>query len=343
MTSIAIIDFKNQDMGLKMLFPEADYFILEEEFDRKVINQKYNIQPIIHNKTCDVYNYIDDKKYDILLLVSPIYGALQYYNDKKKDIDVNTRIKFDNIMDMIKKNNFKSVCFFDNFDYDYDPNILLEINQEYKDIIKTKNVIFFKRYYNKEKIYQQNVFPFPYIIFGYTPVIDLLLDKNSDKYNGNKENRIFFSGSLLIHDDDIYNHHRNRRDIMSKICQKWNIYFTYNLPHTLFIKEMCKSKYCLDLLGVGDPNIRTFEILSSGSLKISQRTNIKWNFDDDFCEETFFDDENDFYNKMTVLENNPDIYEKCLEKQNKIVTNYMNKEYMRNYVISVFTKYFSDR
>jgi len=49
MTSIAIIDFKNQDMGLKMVFTEADYFILEEEFDRTIINNKYNIQPIIHN------------------------------------------------------------------------------------------------------------------------------------------------------------------------------------------------------------------------------------------------------------------------------------------------------
>jgi hypothetical protein len=46
--NIAIIDFKNQDCGLKILFPEADYYILKEELDRSRLNTKYNINPIIH-------------------------------------------------------------------------------------------------------------------------------------------------------------------------------------------------------------------------------------------------------------------------------------------------------
>jgi len=338
MTSIAIIDFKNQDVGLKILFPESDYFILEEEFDRTNINNKYNIHPIIHNKTCNIYNNINDTKYNTLFIISPIYSAISKYDEKenpfcdtKTNSYQNTVNKLKDVFDLINKNNFAYVCFFDNWDYDYDPNIISLINPEYSTIIKSKNIFFFKRYYNKDKIYPKNVFPFPYIIFGYHPVIDMLIDPYN-KYPIAKHNKIYFSGSLLIHDDDTYNHHRNRQSIMNKILQKWNIYFSHHLSHEQYIQELCSSKYCLDLLGVGDPNIRTFEILSSGSLKISQRSNLKWNFDDDFCEETIFDDENDFYNKMVVLETYPEIYEKCLKKQNEIVDKYMSKEYMRKYI-----------
>jgi hypothetical protein len=119
---------------------------------------------------------------------------------------------------------------------------------------------------------------------------------------------------------------------MNKIQQKWNMYFSHNLSHEQYILELCSSKYCLDLLGVGDPNIRTFEILSSGSLRISQRSNLKWNFDNDFCQETIFDDENDFYNKMVILETQPEIYEKCIKKQNEILDTYMSKKYLRQYI-----------
>ena len=41
---IAIIDYFNQDMGLKILFPEADYFISKVQFDKTTCLQKYNIE-----------------------------------------------------------------------------------------------------------------------------------------------------------------------------------------------------------------------------------------------------------------------------------------------------------
>jgi hypothetical protein len=52
---IAIIDFMNQDIGLKILFPEADYYILQEEFDRTKLYSKYNIKPIIHEKDENIF------------------------------------------------------------------------------------------------------------------------------------------------------------------------------------------------------------------------------------------------------------------------------------------------
>ena len=55
---IAIIDGLNQDMGLKILFPEADYFISRIEFDKTSCLQKYNIEM----KTD--WSIINDKNYD---------------------------------------------------------------------------------------------------------------------------------------------------------------------------------------------------------------------------------------------------------------------------------------
>ena len=95
---------------------------------------------------------------------------------------------------------------------------------------------------------------------------------------------------------------------------------------------MKNSKYSLDLLGCGDPNIRTFEILSSGSLRLSQRSNIKWTFDEEFCEETIFDNENDLLEKLIRLESNIDLYKKCIDKQNYIVRTCMNKNSIKKYI-----------
>jgi len=148
----------------------------------------------------------------------------------------------------------------------------------------------------------------------------------------NKIPRIFFSGSLLVHIDDVYGIKRNRKEMIIKIANKINIYNPGHIPHSLFMEELSKSKYCLDLLGVGDPNIRTFEILSSKSLRIAQRSNLKWNFNDVFCEETIFDNENDLLEKIMHLENNPDVYNNCLDRQDEIVRKYMNIDSLRSYI-----------
>ena len=329
MAKIAIIDFKNQDMGLKILFPEADYFILEEEFDRRRIYNKYNITPIVHIKDVNVYDYITDEKYDTVFIIAGLYGTLKkYYNKEKTDhFCEKTQKNLIEVTEFINKKNFKHICFFDNYDYDYDPNIVFD-----SEFIKNKNIIFFKRYYNKEKLYKTNVYPFPFITFGHECNIDII---NSLSFSPIKYRRIFFSGSLLIHDDKIYGLYRNRKDIFEKITNKIQIYAIWNVPNDIFMKEMKESKYSLDLLGVGDPNTRTYEILSSGSLKLGQRSNLKWPFEDDFCEETIFDDENDLLEKITQLENDEELYKKCIVKQNEIVEKYMNAEYLKNYIIFI--------
>jgi hypothetical protein len=257
---IAIIDFLNQDVGLKILFPEADYFILQEEFDRTQIYSKYDIKPKVHNKDVNVYQHITSDKYDIVFIIAALYNSINIYNNNKNTaFQSHIDEKLKNIKTLINKNKFDKVCFFDNYDYDYDPNIIFHNSV-------CNNIYFFKRYYNKEKIYSTNVFPFPYIIFGHQCNIDMITDGFNKGMELEKISRIFFSGNLMNHTDDTYGVYRNRIDIMNKIVKKVNIYNPGRMDHNTFIKMLSTSKYCLDLLGVGDPNIRTFEILSCKSL-----------------------------------------------------------------------------
>ena len=334
MNKIAIIDLKNYDVGLKILFPEAEYFILEEEYDKTDINNKYNINPIVHNKNLDVYEHIEKNDYDCLFIVAALYDCLNMYKNKPNDFyKVNDGEKLVKIKSVLSKKTFKKVCFIDNYDYDYDPNIIFENSS---DILDTTKFLFFKRNFNKEKKYKENVYSFPYIIFGHHCNIDMLNDLYYKRYeNIEKIPRIFFSGQLFTHIDDLYEVYRYRLDMYKKILNKIGIHNPGYLNHTIYMSEISKSKYSLDLHGVGDPNRRTFEILSCGSLLMRQKCNLKWPFDDEFCEETIFNDENEFLEKIIFLENNPDVYNKCLQKQKYIVENYMNIDYLRNYLKNI--------
>jgi hypothetical protein len=161
----------------------------------------------------------------------------------------------------------------------------------------------------------------------------LIIDGPNTVKEEEKIARLFFTGSPLIHIDETYGIIRNRLDTLIKISSKINIYNPGYLPHEYFINEMKTSKYSLDLLGVGDPNIRTFEILSTGSLRIGEKSNLQWTFEEEFAQETIFIDENDLFEKLLRLENDPVLYQQCLEKQNEIVRKYMNREAIRNYIL----------
>jgi len=98
---------------------------------------------------------------------------------------------------------------------------------------------------------------------------------------------------------------------------KVNLYTPGYLENDKFIMEIKQSKYWLHILGVGDPDTRTFEILASGSLRIAQKSNLKWTFE-----------------KIVRLENEPGLYEKCLQHQNEIIKTYMNLNILKKYIIN---------
>lgn len=316
---IAIIDSVNQDIGLKILFPTADYYINnDEDCTREYRLNSYKLYGI--NNELD-WNKINDTNYDFLFIILPVYDAIP----EKIFFKQNIYNIYKRVTDIINNNNFKKVFIFDNYDYDYDPS-------EY--FTNNKVDVFFKRNYNKTKIYNTKVVPFPFIMFGEISLIEKCdMEKvTKEEYLKNKIDRVFYSGGLYKHIDEQYPIFRDRSAIYNKISQ--TIYNPGYLNYTSFLNEIRNSKFSLDILGVGEPNKRTIEILLSGSLILSQKHDMKWPFDEEFCEETMFSDNIDYFVKLTKLRENHELYRKCLETQYNIVNKYFNKEWIKNYILS---------
>ena len=254
---IAIIDDENCDGGIKYLFPEADYYIYQPRDGVDGFFEKNNFERLTNTEN------ITDKNYDTLFVIKPLYNTVKQYQ-KNKDSSPYTSTNyiermdtyFDRTIDIINNNNFKSICFFVNCDYDMDPNFIFK----YKNI-KKENIIFLKRNYNRTFTYQSNVFSFPYIIFfrnNYN-IIESLCTIPKEQVVP-KHNRLFFSGSIYNHIDLNYGVFRDRQTMVRKIYQKMPsiLYVANNLSHDEYMRQMGDSKFCLDLLGCGDPNLRTF-------------------------------------------------------------------------------------
>ena len=306
---IAVIDGVNQDIGLNILFSEADYFINNTELDKSSNMLSYNIIPNYD------WSQINCSNYDYLFIVIALYDAkpgTKFFKQNIYDI-LQKEIK------IINENNFKKVFLFDNYDYDYDPNEI---------ICNDKISLFFKRNYNKTKVYKNNVIPFPFIMFGQVSIIEKL---SNSVYLEDKINRVFFTGGIFVHDDPEINYYRDRITIYSKI--ETYIYNPGYLNYNNFLEVLRTSKFSLDINGVGDPNKRTFEILSQGSLLISQYNDLKWPFDEQFSEETVFKNEDEFIKNITTLQNDNTLYRKCLDNQLNIYNKYFNKKWIKDYVV----------
>jgi spore maturation protein CgeB len=175
-------------------------------------------------------------------------------------------------------------------------------------------------------------------MFGKYSFMELIEEKKRLE-NPNRKNRIYFSGTLFNHNDDEFKIYRNRNIIFNEISNFLYLpRFMNNVPFDDYLNDIHNSSFSLDLNGVGEPNKRTFEILSQGSLRISEYNNLKWCFDDNFCEETIFKNSQDFKLKIRELIDNPDLYNKCLKKQNEIVEKYYNKNYLHNYLLEIIQK-----
>jgi hypothetical protein len=309
---IAILDCMNYDIGLKILFPEAHYYICASEIDKSKSYDKYNFKP----KLLENYSSITSSKYDVLFIVLALYDTLPNTKFYKPQVaHIYDKIK----REILDVNTFEKVVLFDNYDYDYDPSTIAGTD---------KIDAFMKRNYNKTKVYSPKVHPFPFIMFGEYSIIEKLDNPYFNREN--RHNEIFFSGSLFYHDDPQYPITRHRR-IIYEIQEYVSIYPM--VSYTDYISNMKRYKYGLDLLGVGDPNKRTFEILASGALRIGQYTDLKWPFEEEFEEDTIFKTAEEFFGKIDKLNNNPDIYNKCLDRQEEIIKKYFNKEWIRGYII----------
>lgn len=340
---IAILDFLNQDPGLSILFENAaDYYVFKtEDFTleyRKELYARRQIAP----PSEEIQNITSDN-YDTLFVISALYNSAEVWNGKlNPHFSKEVRNYFDITIDIIKSNKFKNVYFFDNYDYDYDPNEIFIENGIY-DFVKENNIRFFKRFYSANKIYSDNVFSFPYIMFGFYNNLDIITSAAAAAAAfppPTTQNRLFFSGDITVHNDTVYGCERNRAKIMQDIHKYMGNFLVYKnrLPYETYMDELRGSRFCLDLHGVGEPNKRTFEILAAGSLRIAQASTLEWNFEDDFAPDTYFTDAADLFEKMKKLVIDEELYARCLKKQNEIVAKYMSVGAIRDYIVEILNE-----
>ena len=65
-----------------------------------------------------------------------------------------------------------------------------------------------------------------------------------------------------------------------------------------------------------------------------QSTDLVFPFDDGdfFLDETIFNSPEDFIQKLNILKNDENLYNKCLENQNFIVDKYFNYDWIKKYI-----------
>jgi len=320
---LCIIDPACHIPTLKILFEESEYFAHEPDnfFSYLTTNhytklQNYDAEGFMYDTNWDKIN---SSNFDILFIVAPL---LDYYDPISKELIPYTFNMRDKITKIINSNSFKLVVIFDVYDYDYDPN---EINKNWK------VDLYFKRNYNKKKKYNSNVVPFPFIMFLKPCVMKIALNTKILNYDKTRKNAVFWAGGLYNHIHALDGIHINRQKIHNEIK---DLIHSKNLPYDKFIEHMKTYKICVDLMGVGDPNKRTFEIIANGSLMMSMCVNLEWGFDnnDEFDKDTFFTTSDEFRIKLHKLLTDETHYKKCLNTQNEIVTKYFNKNWLRGYI-----------
>lgn len=212
---IAILDCMNYDIGLKILFPEAHYYICASEIDKSKSYDKYNFKP----KLLENYSSITSSKYDVLFIVLALYDTLPNTKFYKPQVaQIYDKIK----REILDVNTFEKVVLFDNYDYDYDPSTIAGTD---------KIDAIMKRNYNKTKVYNPKVHPFPFIMFGEYSIIEKL-----DNIYFNRENRhneIFFRLFILSRRSSVsYNKTSSHHLRDSRVC----FYLPYGVLYGLYFQ-----------------------------------------------------------------------------------------------------------
>ncbi len=318
--TVCIIDPAATIPSLKILFPESEYYAHEpDSFFNYITIHHYTRQQNLERYGFEYrtnWETINSDTYDYLFICLPLYD---FYNS----VELAPRFSGmkNKIQNIIDTNKFKSVVLFDTYDYDYDPS---EVNTD------LKVDYYFKRNYNKTKQYSANVIPFPYIMFVKPCVLGMVLNSNENVIQ-DKINKAFWAGAIYNHIDHKQQIYRMRADMFEQIKQYVDTGYFQEDEFRLKLKQY---KVIVDLIGVGDPNKRTLEILSSGSLMLSMCGDLEWGFEDGdaFHPDTFFKTADEFKYKLDRILNDEEHYKACLTQQQMIVNKYFNKKWLRSYI-----------
>ena len=148
-------------------------------------------------------------------------------------------------------------------------------------------------------------------------------------------------GGIYTHTDHNESIIRDREGIYRQI-QPY-IVSHHQLPYHEYLNTLRNYAIAIDIIGVGDPNKRTFEILASGTMLMTNITELDWGFDkgDSFSDLCIFSNGDDFLRKKTALLENKELYQGALANQNHLIRKYFNKDALRNYITQKLPVYYS--
>jgi len=296
--------------GLKIVFPHWDVYTKCEDMYRLQIELILNFQ----SKTD--WTQFETQQYDMCIIVGPLIDFVTYPNHE------GLRKEFHSIL---AKQSFKRIGWFVLDDYDFDPNV---VNKEMFPVD-----VFFKRNYNKKLNYEKNVVPFPLCMFIRPCVLFMALNCYARKNESPRLLKGFYGGGVYTHDDPVNGKYRDRKEIWNHM--KDRVVHCQKRSYQQYIQMMRKYAIAIDIWGVGDPNGKTFEIMSNGVLWMGMCKDLEWGFDegDSFDPDCLFTTGKEFDEKYTKLTTDVEHYNKCLARQNYIVEKYFNPQWVSQYIL----------
>jgi hypothetical protein len=314
---IAILDPRIQAPGLIKLFPEADYFVISHGvniYDLDKTPDRFNrLYGFRYRKDLET---ITGNNYDMLFIV---YACFDFRDKKRQDV----QFHLGKLLEIISRSDFEKIIGFSNDDCSFDPAVECDY---------LRASIWFKRNYQTTTKYSCNVYPFPFFMFGQIcPLWRILTETYS---NPEKIDRVLWAGSITKRSDPNRNKdYLSRRTLFKSRLRKYLT--TVKVPNHLYMQELSRSLFALDMNGEGDPNYRTFEILMTDALLIQQRKHLVWPFDssDYFSEETIYRTPEEFIEKLTQLRADTTLYNHCLANQKYLKAKYFTQEWLRSYLL----------
>ena len=350
--STIILDFLHEDPGLKLLFPDADYYAFTRNPDNLAAYPN-----IVPSQEIEKLEFAAARAnaapppaaLPTLMVIAPLYKCCYMWDGQANPQFRSHIYEYLRIFTHIARSYpFENILFFDTHPYQYDPNSIFAY---YRMRELSSKIVFFKRNYANNIAYGENVFPFPYIGSsvsvgsGAAPcVIDLLQQfikrRKSGNYRLPDHNRLFFAGKPMTKNDPVYGTATDCVEKLQKIKNTVGEYLVYrdHMPDDAAYQiELSRSHFCLSLIeDCGAPTRRMFEILASGSLHMCEanpNARFLWNFEaDDFVRETYFENEADLFAKLNLLGGKKQNYYMCLQKQNTLVDTHMNKRELRRFI-----------
>ena len=324
-----VIDIEKHFPSAYKIFSPADYYspfipldqmeCLQVITDADYCKETYSINPVLEWDDLD-------SDYDNVIFIWPVHT----FNDRLFTSNFEERRNFfSNIYEKLKSKKIKKYIYIDGSD-----RAIIKRGLDWLDSMNYRCDLVFKREFRRNYEYDydlKRVFPFPFSVFG-KPNPSWLLYENRISSKKERQNDCFWAGSPIFRNDEYEDQFCDRAGILNKINN--HLSTKRALDHNKFLNEISEHKFFLHLNGTGHLCKRFFEGLSVGSLMMLQSTDLVFPFDDGdfFLDETIFNSPEDFIQKLNILKNDENLYNKCLKNQNFIIDKYFNYDWIKKYI-----------